>query len=168
MESPSQNEINRALLQASSFNKNEKVKDLLAKGADINAFDGHHMTALHYAAINGHLEIARTLLDAGADPNARDINKSTPLHFTVNAIKPTAVDMARLLLEAGANPELQDHDGDTAASFARSVRKIELAETIEQHQSRAKTARNHEAARDRLIKNLEKIDRFLSARRPRL
>jgi ankyrin repeat protein len=47
---------------------------LLARGADVNArppFD-HHATPLHWAALNGHADVAKLLVSRGADRAARD------------------------------------------------------------------------------------------------
>lgn len=39
------------------------------------------VTALTYAALNGHLEAVQTLFDHGAMPNIRDIAGLLPLHY---------------------------------------------------------------------------------------
>jgi ankyrin repeat protein len=58
-----------------SKNNAEAVRWLIAHGVDVNAkrliWDCNH-TALHMAAENGAIEIARMLLDAGGDPDIRD------------------------------------------------------------------------------------------------
>ncbi len=42
---------------------------------------GDDMTPLHYAALNGHTEVAKVLLAAGASVNATDEWNRTPLHW---------------------------------------------------------------------------------------
>jgi ankyrin repeat protein len=51
--------------------RDDVVRLLLDRGADVNATDRAGWTALHMAVANGQLALARTLLDAGAGPNAR-------------------------------------------------------------------------------------------------
>ena len=68
-------------------------------------------TPLHYAARQGHLEIARALLDAGADVNhVSDGDRSTPL--LVAAIN-GHYDLAMELLANGADPNLESAAGAT-------------------------------------------------------
>ena len=68
-------------------------------------------TPLHYAARQGHLDIARSLLDAGADVNhPADGDRSTPLLVaTING----HFDLAMELLAAGADPKLASAAGAT-------------------------------------------------------
>lgn len=68
-------------------------------------------TPLHYAARQGHLEVARTLLDAGADVNhLSDGDRSTPLLVaTING----HFDLAMELLGRGADPSLASTAGAT-------------------------------------------------------
>jgi hypothetical protein len=53
------------------------VRLLIARGADVNAMDGHS-TPLNEAAEEGHFDIVRTLIDAGADPNRPGLDGFTP------------------------------------------------------------------------------------------
>lgn len=48
----------------------EKVKFLLARGADVNAVDLRGFTSLHRAAEAGNVEVARLLLGLGARRDA--------------------------------------------------------------------------------------------------
>ena len=54
------------------------VRTLLRDGADVNAAQGDGMTALHWSALNGQLEIMNVLLYAGRDDGAVDARR--PIH----------------------------------------------------------------------------------------
>jgi ankyrin repeat protein len=70
------------------------------------------MTALHFAAREGHLDAVRALLDGGADVNlVSGGEKTSPM---VEAIINGHLDLARFLLEHGADPTLANIDRLTA------------------------------------------------------
>ena len=50
----------------------EAVKSLLKQAADVNAAQGDGMTALHWAAMNGDVELAQMLIFAGANVTRDD------------------------------------------------------------------------------------------------
>jgi ankyrin repeat protein len=50
----------------------ERVRQLIAAGADVNARDEDGATPLHYAGAERHIDIIRLLLDAGADLSSVD------------------------------------------------------------------------------------------------
>lgn len=65
------------LIAASQSGETDKVKSLLADGADVNAKDREGWTALMHASWNGHTGVAAALLDRGADVGIRDNNGGT-------------------------------------------------------------------------------------------
>ena len=78
------------------------VRALLQQGADVNAAQGDGMTALHWAADRGDLEMARMLVYAGAGLEAvTRMAEYTPLHLASRAGRAAVV---RALLEAGSDP----------------------------------------------------------------
>ena len=85
------------------------VRTLLRDGADVNAAQGDGMTALHWTALNGHLETMNVLLYAGAttEPLTR-VGRYTPLHLASS--RGQAAVVARLL-EAGSKPGLATDTG---------------------------------------------------------
>ncbi len=93
-----------------------EVRSLLRGGADVNAAQNDGMTALHWAAANGHTEIARTLLYAGATVRSTTrLGGYTPLHL---AARSGDVEIAGILLAAGADPNAFTSTGVTPLHFA--------------------------------------------------
>jgi ankyrin repeat protein len=90
------------LMKASTFSL-DLVRELLAKGASVNATDTFGRTALHHAArsIAAQADILSTLVSAGAIINAADTSGQTPLHEAVASINPEKV---AWLLTHGADP----------------------------------------------------------------
>ena len=74
---------------------------LVSAGFDVNALGRSDIpsnepwhTALHVAAENGDLALARTLLDLGADPNIPDKHyQSTPLGWARHFDQPALADL---------------------------------------------------------------------------
>ena len=60
-----------ALMIALKNGDTQKVKNLLANGADVNAKRDNGVTALYIAAHDGHTEIVKELLSKGAEVNAK-------------------------------------------------------------------------------------------------
>jgi hypothetical protein len=120
--------LDRELLDAASDGDAARVKELLRKGANVNARDESGHTPLHHAAYRGHAEVAELLLERGADVNARDKDGHTPLHW---AAAEGYADVARLLLERGADPSIRDRDGRTPLDVARERGHEEVVRVIE-------------------------------------
>jgi hypothetical protein len=92
------------------------VKRLLSiRNINVNVKDDWNETPLHWAAYNGHVEIARLLLQNGADVNARCNNGWTPL---LSAASHGHIDILHLLVENGADLEAQSNDGGRALHCA--------------------------------------------------
>uniref|UniRef100_A0A182P1J7 Uncharacterized protein n=1 Tax=Anopheles epiroticus TaxID=199890 RepID=A0A182P1J7_9DIPT len=68
-----------ALMVASGRGAIHFVKELLARGADVQAQDLDNWTALHFAAKAGHVGIVELLLDNGAELEHRDMGGWTAL-----------------------------------------------------------------------------------------
>jgi ankyrin repeat protein len=76
------------------------------------------MTALLYAAREGHIETAKALLDGGADINQVSADKFSPL---VMAIANGHLDLAKYLVDKGADPNVVATSGLTALYGAIDV-----------------------------------------------
>jgi hypothetical protein len=91
------------VLRAAAAGSMPGVRLLLECGFDVNAYGRQDVpveqeweTALHYAAGEGDLELARVLLDAGADPNLLDNRfQSTPLGWAEFFERPQMADLLR-------------------------------------------------------------------------
>lgn len=60
-----------ALRSAASAGDFDRVKELCKKSVAIDA-DGEGRTALHYASLNGHLQIVKEIISMGAKVNVKD------------------------------------------------------------------------------------------------
>ena len=74
----------------------------------MGAASGGGITALHYAAAHGDVEIVSLLVESGVNVNAVISVGSTPLHF---AAMRNVVDCAEVLLAAGADIDARAEDG---------------------------------------------------------
>ena len=94
-------EVSSALQEAAERGDTPALRRLLlAYEEDVDARDHDGSTALHAAAVGGHLGAARLLLDAAADPNSRTNCGDTSLHF---ASREGHLEVARLLVQRGAD-----------------------------------------------------------------
>ncbi len=116
-----------ALHLACFFAHAETARELIARGADVNAAADNpsRVQPLHSAAAGQSAEIVALLLDHGATPDARRHGGWTALHA---AAMNGDAQMARVLLEHGADPDLATDDGQTVRSLAED--KPELKELL--------------------------------------
>ena len=112
------NEPDKTLFRAISNDNLEGVKEALEVGANPNAVEGHHHTALSRAVVSDNSKIVGHLLDRGADPNARSGSGETPLHYSRFASR----EVRDQLLTAGANPNGFDKIGQTPLHQAAESR----------------------------------------------
>ena len=91
------------------------TREITSEGgrSDVTAMGG--MTALMFAAREGHLDVVRQLVDSGAEVNA--VNGSDGMSVLTLAIVNGRLDIARLLLERGASPNVLSTNG-TGALYA--------------------------------------------------
>ncbi|MBS1807257.1 MAG: ankyrin repeat domain-containing protein [Acidobacteria bacterium] len=112
-------DLNEEILAAARKSDVAKIKELLAKGADVNAKSPYGATPLFFACDRGSVEVVKLLLENGADANIQDtFYKATPLGWAMNKGKPEII---KLLVEGGAKGLNQ------AMNFAINGNHIELA-----------------------------------------
>jgi ankyrin repeat protein len=111
--------LDEALSWAARSDRAEAIRELVERGADLEA-DVYRGTPLVWAAATGRSEAIRELVALGADVNGRSSfggpghgEGVTPLHLAAQSGHRDAVE---LLLSLGADPSLRDslHDGDAA------------------------------------------------------
>jgi ankyrin repeat protein len=72
------------LLYSAFYGKQDVVKFLVSKGADVNAKSvATGWTTLYVAADKGHFEVVKILVSAGANVNAKDIVGMTPIRAAI-------------------------------------------------------------------------------------
>ena len=87
------------------------VKSLLKQGADVNAAQGDGMTALHWAARQGDVDLTRMLVYAGANVRAvTRLGGYTPLLMASERGYASVMDE---LLKAGSDPKIATSSGTT-------------------------------------------------------
>ena len=105
------------LMDAAKSGDIEAVKDLLKRGADVDALSEKEKTALHYSAANGHVEVVKLLLEYGAMINARDRDGHTPLMLaSIYGCNHTV----QALLVNGADIHVRTKAGNTALVYAEN------------------------------------------------
>jgi ankyrin repeat protein len=77
-------------------------------------------TPLHYAATKGHVEMMRLLLDHNAFVDAESPNGTTPLMM---AAQYGTLEAVKLLIDEGAQPLQKNEQGLTALDFARRANR---------------------------------------------
>ncbi len=110
----------------------QTVRALLQQGADVNAAQGDGMTALHWAANHGDVEMTRMLMYAGARLEVVTRNGNfTPLHLASRAGNAAVV---KALLEAGANANAATTTGgSTPLHFAAAQGDPEVIAALLKH-----------------------------------
>jgi ankyrin repeat protein len=104
--------MSELLLRSAQQGRTEFVKRALDRGHAVDyaeAEDG--ITALAYAAEEGHVDTMHVLLERGASVDARDVNGVTPLMVATYG---GHTDAMRLLIERGADVCAGDSEGATA------------------------------------------------------
>jgi len=128
------------IAQAADAGDLEKVKALLKSNPNL-VFDkdNYDTTPLHWAAQQGHKDVAELLLASGAQVNARNKYGDTPLHFAATA---GSKEVVELLLAHGADVNVVDRpigagaSGKTPLQCAASGNHQDVVELLRQHGGR--------------------------------
>jgi ankyrin repeat protein len=147
-----------------------EVKTLLKKDPKlVSSRDIKARTALMYAAVSGHKDIAELLLAYKADVNAKDNDDETPLHWAANkdvaelllankaevnakgsvgwtplhaAVTNKHKDVAELLLASKADINSKDSDGNTPLHWAAFDGYKDVAELLLAHRAEVNAKNN--------------------------
>jgi ankyrin repeat protein len=104
------------------------VKTLLQQHADIDGAQGDGTTALHWAAFNDDLDLAKTLVAVGANVRATTrLGAISPLFM---ACTNGNAAMIEVLVKAGADVNSAKANGTTALMLAASSGSVEAVETL--------------------------------------
>ena len=105
------------------------IKQLLKGGIEVNEPQGDGMTALHWAAERGNIELAEVLIYAGANPMAGTrIGQYKPLHL---AAKKGNAGVINILLDAGIDPNIKTaNSGSTALHLASASGDTETVTSL--------------------------------------
>ena len=105
----------------------EVFHTIIAHGADVNATNNKHVTALMSACRTKNEESMNILLNAGADPNIADVGSSTCLHDAVHGR--CCKQVLQALIDHGAEVNVANKSGVTAlwiACYQRDVDAINV------------------------------------------
>jgi ankyrin repeat protein len=104
------------------------VRALLTSGDDVNAAQGDGMTALHWAARHGDVDLIKMLLAAGANVKATTrLANYTPLLMAAEIGSAGAIDA---LIAAGADPKGTTASGVTPLMFASAAGQADAVKTL--------------------------------------
>jgi len=106
--------------------REEIVRILLEKGANINLQDRFGCTILYHAVLHD-LKTIEMLLQKGANPNLQSKEGDTALHL---AVKKNKLNIVELLLQRSADPNLQNQNGDTALHIAVETGRSSIVEML--------------------------------------
>src|SRR3954467_3042286 len=120
-----------AFVDAAMNGNRDAVRALLKDGADVNTTQADGMTALHWAAQKGDVELAKILLYASANLKATTrIGGYTPLLI---ASKNGDAPMIETLTQAGADANATTTNGTTALMLAAAAGKPAAVKALLDH-----------------------------------
>jgi ankyrin repeat protein len=117
-----------AVVEAAMSGNRDAVRTLLKDGADVNTAQADGMTALHWAAQKGDVELAKVLLYASANVRATTrIGGYTPLLI---ASRNGDAAMIETLVGAGADANNATTNGTTALMLAAAAGKVDAVKVL--------------------------------------
>jgi uncharacterized protein len=121
------------LADAAQQGDKDRVRALLQEKADINAPQGDGMTALHWAAFQDDVEMAKMLVAAGA--NLKAVTRLEAITPLVMASKNGSAAMIGVLLDAGADPNAADGNGTTPLMMASASGSVDSVKLLLDHKA---------------------------------
>lgn len=118
------------LYWAARHGRVDLAKQLIEKGAKVEAVLSNGTTLLHVASEFGHTPFVRLLLNYQIDLNARREKGVVPL---VDAVRNGHYDVVELLLQNGANALEKTKDGRTSLAIAKRAGHKEIAKLLAPH-----------------------------------
>jgi ankyrin repeat protein len=119
--------VDSALIAAAVRGDAAAIRDLVARGANVDAQDARGRTALLAATHANRVEAARALIRAGADVNRQDAIRDNPFLF---AAAEGRLEILRLLIAAGANTRLTNRYGGTGLIPAAHHGHVEVVREL--------------------------------------
>ena len=128
------------LCDALANKQTEVAKLLLTKGSKVNSRNGRPTgTPLHYAVINGDIEIVEMLLNRSANINAANQYGITPLY---NAVRSKKMEIIELLLKKGAFVNARNGCSFTPLHLAVEKGSKEIVKLLLKHGASVNSACN--------------------------
>lgn len=128
------NEVSKqklALMRAAEADDLDEAVALLKKHVSPDGEQGDGTTALHWAAYNDDLALAKLLIGAGAEPDARTrLRQLTPLHM---AAETGDAALIGVLLKAGAQVDALNESGTTPLMIASASGSTGAVATLLAH-----------------------------------
>jgi len=119
------------IFTASALGRKDEVAAFLAQNAAlVGAHTPDGRTALHWAALAGHIEVAQLLINAKADVSARDNRGETALFA---ATSNGHSDVIKLLLTNNADVNAKAKNGRTALDIATMADEPEIEQLLRDH-----------------------------------
>ncbi len=120
-------DLTQELSNAVLASDKHRIKLLVEKGADINAFDPQGYAPVHTAARKRHPELIALFAELGANLNHPDSDGMTPLQ---HAVLRNHVPTVTALIDRGADIEGKNFDGYSPLALALAEAKYEVAKLL--------------------------------------
>ena len=121
------------LLRAAADGNAAKIRELIKKGANVNAVNAKKETALMLAAKSGNSEAVKALLDNRANYKAANLDDEHALYYAIDS---GDYDTVKLLLEKGSDTYYTNYRGKTPLIAAKSKGDEKIIELVQKYSSR--------------------------------
>ena len=130
--SEEQKELNSDLIAAATSGDQAGVRDLIARGGDVNATAGiGASTALMRSVFQGNLDVVGILIEAGAEVTAKRMDGANALKI---ALSPSddgfIVEIIKALIDAGADVNAVEGDGNTLLMRAAGIGRVAVVQAM--------------------------------------